>query len=51
MSVRRPTSRLHIGTIHEKYLRLLKRPDLSAREIEIIRKHMTFLVQTICEHV
>ena len=37
--------------IHEKYRQLLKRPGLTAEQIEEMRKHVILLAQTICEHV
>jgi hypothetical protein len=37
--------------MHELYRKSLKRPDLSADEIETMRKHMILVAQTICEHV
>ena len=37
--------------IHDKYRRLLKRPDLTDQEVEKIRRNITLLAQTICEHV
>ena len=37
--------------IYEKYRRILKMPDLKNKEIEEMRKHLTLIAQTICEHV
>jgi tRNA C32,U32 (ribose-2'-O)-methylase TrmJ len=45
---RRPTKGRHTG---EQYRRLLKRPRLTDREVEVMRQNMIRLAQTICEHV
>ena len=37
--------------IYDKYRRILKMPDLSNREINEMRKNLSHLAQTICEHV
>jgi len=37
--------------IYDKYREILKMPDLKNKEIDKMRTHMTFLAQTICEHV
>lgn len=37
--------------IYEKYRRMLKRPDLTKKEIDDMRKHLGFFAQTICEYV
>ena len=49
-----PEKRKHQRTrldVHGKYRQLLKRPDLTDREIEKMRKNLILLAQTICEHV
>ncbi len=37
--------------IYEKYRRILKMPGLMNKEIDVMRKHIGLLAQTICEHV
>lgn len=37
--------------IYDKYRRILKMPNLSNKEIDEMRKNLSFLAQTICEHV
>jgi hypothetical protein len=37
--------------IYEKYRRILNTPSLTNKEIDEMRKHLTLLAQTICEHV
>ena len=39
------------NNIYEKYRRMLKRPDLTKREIDEKRKHLGLFAQTICEYV
>jgi len=39
------------GDIYDKYRQILKMPDLTKKEIDEMRIHMTLLAQTICEHV
>jgi len=36
---------------YELYRRVLRMPDLTEREIREMRKHLTELARTICEHV
>ena len=36
--------------IYERCRRILEIPDLPAKEIEEMRKHLGLLAQTICEH-
>ena len=37
--------------IYEKYRRICKKPGLTNTEIDEMRKNLTLLAQTICEHV
>jgi len=37
--------------IYERYRRILKRPNLTDKEIDDMRRHLGLLAQTICEHV
>jgi len=37
--------------IYEKYRRILNMPNLTNKEIDVMRKHLGLLAQTICEHV
>jgi hypothetical protein len=37
--------------IYQKYRYILNMPDLKHSEIDIMRKHLGLLAQTICEHV
>lgn len=37
--------------IYEKYRRVLKMPNLTNKEIDEMRKHLSLFAQTICEHV
>jgi len=37
--------------IYETYRRVLKRPELTNKGIDEMRKHLGLLAQTICEHV
>ncbi len=52
MSSKRPNRRKRKPAgIHRLYRRLLRRPSLTAAEIEAMRKHVILLARTICEHV
>jgi len=35
----------------EKYRRILKMPGLTDKEVDEMRKHLSLLARTICEHV
>ena len=37
--------------IYDRYRRILAMANLSAKEIDLMRKHLGLLAQTICEHV
>jgi len=37
--------------IYQRYRRILEIPDLPAKEIEEMRKHLGLLAQTVCEHL
>ena len=37
--------------IYEKYRRILKMPKLEDKEIDEMRKNLSLLAQTICEHI
>lgn len=39
------------GNIYSKYRQILRRPDLTSKEIDEMRKHLGLLARTICEHV
>ena len=39
------------GDVYERYRRILKMPGLSNQQIDEMRKHLSLLAQTICEHV
>jgi len=39
------------GTIHDEYRQILKRPDLTEKEIDNMRNYLKLLARTICEHV
>ncbi len=39
------------GDIYEKYRSILKMPDLTNKEIDVMRKHLGLLAQTTYEHV
>jgi hypothetical protein len=47
----KPRKKKKGGSIHEEYRRILKRPGLSDKEIEEMRRHLGLLARTICEHV
>jgi hypothetical protein len=38
-------------SVYDKYRRILDMPNLTKREIDEMRKSMTLLARTICEHV
>jgi len=53
MKIDRPgtkNSRRKAG-IYEKYRHILNRPDLTDKEIDEMRKNLSLLARTICEHV
>jgi hypothetical protein len=37
--------------VYEKYRRILKMPGLTDKKIDEMRKHLSLLTRTICEHV
>jgi hypothetical protein len=39
------------ASIYEKYRRILNMPDLTNKEIDEMRKRISLLTQTICEHI
>lgn len=51
MRIEKDKKKIKRGTIYEEYRQILKRPDLTEKEIDTMRNHMRFLARTICEHV
>jgi len=49
--IKRAKEKRRKADIYEKYRRILNMPRLTNKEIEEMRKHLTLLAQTICEHV
>ena len=37
--------------IYEKYRQILKMPDLTKKELDKMRKNLSFIARTICEHI
>ena len=37
--------------IYERCRRILKMPDLPAKEMDEMREHLCLLAQTVCEHL
>jgi DNA-binding MarR family transcriptional regulator len=51
MMARRVRGKKRKGDTYENYRRILKMPDLSIKDIQEMRKHLSLLARTICEHV